>query len=166
MRRAGRAALAPAWLALLLAAGPAAVAAQTTGAGAGAPAAAATTPPASTVPEPSVQPSPERSRPAIPYRKDDDAGDLVVKVALGLGLSLVAAFAILLALRRYVAPLQRGAGRRLRLVETLRLTPKATLYLVEVDQRTLLVGQQGETLVVLGAPDVASAPKAEDRDER
>ena len=46
----------------------------------------------------------------------------------------------------------QAGGRRMRLVETLRLGPKATVFLVEVDGSTLLIGQHGETLALLEAP--------------
>jgi len=106
------------------------------------------------------------TRPAqpIPFRKDDDAGDLVVRVALGLGVSLLVAFGILIAVRRYGTPLQRGTGRRLKLLESIRLTPKSALFLVSLDERTLLIGQQGETLVVLAEPGSRGTAGREVRD--
>ncbi len=88
----------------------------------------------------------------IPFRKDDDMGDLALKVALGLGVSIAIAVGVLVVLRRYLGPVQRGGGRRLRVLESVRLTPKSAVFLVEVDRRTLLIGQQGETLVVLAEP--------------
>ena len=40
----------------------------------------------------------------------------------------------------------------MRLIETLRLGPKASLFLVELDGKTLLIGQHGESLAVLERP--------------
>jgi flagellar biogenesis protein FliO len=42
-----------------------------------------------------------------------------------------------------------GAGRRLKVVETLALAPKTRLFLVELDQHVILLGQHGSTLSVL-----------------
>jgi len=89
---------------------------------------------------------------AIPFRKDDDVGGLAVKVVLGLGISIAVALAVLVVLRRYVSSAQRAPGRRMRIVESMRLTPKSALFLVEVDRETLLIGQHGESLVLLNRP--------------
>ena len=90
---------------------------------------------------PAVQP--------IPFRKDDDTGALALNVATGLVVSIGLAVGVLFVLRRYLQKSQQAPGKRLRVLETVRLTPKSALYLVEVDKRTLLIGQQGETLAVL-----------------
>jgi len=60
-------------------------------------------------------------------------------------------------------------GRRLRVVETLRLAPRTALFVVEFDRRTLLIGQHGDRLSLLvGSAEVGSARLhgvAEGRDE-
>jgi flagellar biogenesis protein FliO len=92
----------------------------------------------------------EAAQPApIPFRKDDDAGALALNVIVGLGASLAIGIGVLVVLRRYLTRIQQGPGRRLRVIETLRLTPKSALFLVECDGETLLIGQQGETLCAL-----------------
>ena len=44
-----------------------------------------------------------------------------------------------------------GRGERLRLVESIRLDNRCRVYLVELDQRQLLIAQSGDTLVQLEA---------------
>lgn len=85
----------------------------------------------------------------IPFRQDDSFGDLLLSVGPGLVIALAVAGVALFLLRRYVAVTQAAPGRRLRVVETLRLGPKFTLFLVELDGRGVLIGQQGERFAVL-----------------
>ena len=88
----------------------------------------------------------------IPFRKDDNAGALAVNVGLGLIVALGLGIGVLYLLKRYLVGMQRAPGRRLRVIETVRLSPKASLFLVECDNRALLIGQHGDTLAVLDAP--------------
>ena len=90
---------------------------------------------------------PAASRPSIPYKQGDDIGASLGRVGIGLVIALGVGIAALVAYKRMV--LTPAASRRMRLVETLRLGPKVAIFLVEVDGRTLLIGQQGETLAVL-----------------
>jgi flagellar biogenesis protein FliO len=94
------------------------------------------------------------SRAAIPYKRDEDIGASLVRVGVGLAIALGVGVAALAGYKRLVLP-QAVGGRRMRLVETLRLGPKAAVFLVEVDGRALLIGQQGETLALLEAPKKA-----------
>lgn len=94
----------------------------------------------------------------IPYRKDDDIGALALNVGLGLLVALGVGVGVLYALRRYLAGVQKAPGRRLRVLETVRLGPKSALVLVEVDGSTLLIGQQGESLAVLDRPAGPAGP--------
>ena len=43
-----------------------------------------------------------------------------------------------------------GTSRRMKVVEVLRLSPKSTVFLVEVDDRNVLIGQTGSALTLLG----------------
>ena len=70
-----------------------------------------------------------------------------MRVGIGLVLALGVGAAALAGYRRLHAP--RMSGRRMRLLETLRLGPKSTLFLVDLDGRTLLIGQDGDALAVL-----------------
>jgi flagellar biogenesis protein FliO len=96
-----------------------------------------------------------KAAPTIPFRKDEGAGAMLVDVGLGLAVALGAGLVVLYLLRRYLANAQQAPGRRLRVIETVRLGPKAALYLVEFDDRSLLIGQQGENLAVLAPPPAA-----------
>jgi flagellar biogenesis protein FliO len=95
---------------------------------------------------------------AIPYKKTDagSAGTAGKSFSI-LALLLALACAGLFAFRRYFPqlpmslkmPLKAGAPRRLTLVESMRLGPKASLYLVQMDGRTLLLGQSGDRITVV-----------------
>lgn len=89
------------------------------------------------------------SRP-IAFKQEEDFATQLARVGVGLVLALGIGAAALAVYKRSSAP-QRG-GRRLRLLETLRLGPKQSLLLVELDGKTLLIGQNGETLAVLERP--------------
>ena len=97
---------------------------------------------------------------AIPFRKDDDIGGMALNVGLGLAVAIGAGVAALYLLRRYLAGIQKAPGRRLRVIETVRLGPRSALILVEVDGRSLLIGQQGDALSVLDNPPPAASDHA------
>ncbi len=95
------------------------------------------------------------SRAGIGYKQDEDIGVSLGRVGIGLVIALGVGIAALAAYKRLVLQPQ-ASGRRMRVIETLRLGPKATIFLVEVDGSTLLIGQQGDTLAVLEAPRKAA----------
>lgn len=45
-----------------------------------------------------------------------------------------------------------GTSRRLQVVERVRLNPRCSLYLVKLDQREILLGQCGDSLVKIDGP--------------
>ncbi len=51
--------------------------------------------------------------------------------------------------RYYVTAPGDAGGKRIRIAEVRRLGPKTALFLVEVDGRSLLLGQQGDRLMLL-----------------
>lgn len=106
---------------------------------------------AASVPAMSVPATPPAAQP-IPYRRDESVGAMALDVVGVLGISLAVGVGALVVLRRWLARSQGSPGRRLRVVETVRLTPKSALFLVELDRSTLLIGQQGDSLVVLAPP--------------
>ena len=105
------------------------------------------------VPEAQVPPAVQ----TIPFRKDDDVGALMLNVGLGLAVAIGVGVGALYVLRRHLAGVQKAPGRRLRVLETVRLGPKTALVLVEVDGRSLLIGQQADTLTVLSPAAAAAA---------
>jgi flagellar biogenesis protein FliO len=88
--------------------------------------------------------------PAIPFKTGSalDSGTLLRiggVLVLCLGLALIAALLI----RRYTGVGVAAAGGRLRLLESRRLSPRLTLFLVEVDGSTHLLAQSGDSVVLL-----------------
>jgi len=94
----------------------------------------------------------------IPFRKDESLADMALTVGTGLVVAIGAAAVALYLLRRYATAMDRRPGRRLRVIETVRLGPKSALFLIELDGRALLIGQHGETLATLAHPSNDHAP--------
>ena len=65
----------------------------------------------------------------------------LVLALLGLTLYLI---------KRYGSNLQNKTGRKVRLVETLNLSPKQRLILVEVEKENLLIGVSQGNMTLLG----------------
>lgn len=90
--------------------------------------------------------------PTIVYKDDS-----LVEKSLGrlgwvlLGLGIVAA-AVTLGRKRIQGVRAAAGGRRLRVVEMVRVSPRQALLLVEVDRRSLLVAMNGNELTVLMPP--------------
>jgi len=114
--------------------------------------------PCAAVEQPQPRPEAQAAQRPIPFRKDDNLGDMAINVGVGLIVAIGAAVGALYLMRRYLVTVQRGPGRRLRVIETIRLGPKSALFLVELDGRGLLIGQQGDTLAVLAHPPAPSSP--------
>jgi flagellar biogenesis protein FliO len=96
-----------------------------------------------------------QARPGIPFKTEptplEDHGPRVLLVLVAiLGLSLTGAY---LLKKRFpqIRTLATG-GKRMQINERMRLNPRCTLYLVQVDQREILVGQCGDTLVQFDSP--------------
>ena len=66
---------------------------------------------------------------------------LLVLALLGLTLYLI---------KRYGSNLQNKTGKKVRLVETLNLSPKQRLILVEVEKENLLIGVSQGNMTLLG----------------
>ena len=103
---------------------------------------------------------------AIPFRKDDrDAASGLSTAVAVLALLVLLGWGGLHALRRFklAPPGLAGKARRVRLIEAVRIDPKVTLYLVAADDRTLLLGRCGDTLVLASelAPEPPSSASAE-----
>ena len=94
----------------------------------------------------------------IPFKKEEaGAGESAGKAFAVLAVLLGLACAGLFAARRYLPqlsstlklPAKTGAKRRLTLVETMRLNPRTSLYLVQMDGRELLLAQSGDGVSVV-----------------
>ena len=95
---------------------------------------------------------------AIPYKQETSFADQLI--AVGLALAVVAAIgAIGIGGYRYLTGARPGSpARRLKVLETLRLSPRTVLFLVEFDRRTLLIGQHGDRLTLLvGSAETATS---------
>lgn len=106
-------------------------------------------------PAPAQESATTVARPAIPYKSEptpiDEYGPRLTVVLLGL---LAAAATALYVLRRRL-PQLRDLGtptRRLKVIERVRLNPRCTLFVVQLDRRELLIGQCGDRLVQLDPP--------------
>ncbi len=109
----------------------------------------------------------------IPYKKEESgtgaaAGQSIVVLAVLLGL----AWGGLVLVKRYLPqwrlklplPLKSSAERRLKVIETVRLGPRSSLYLVQLDQKTLLLAQSGDNIVVAAADTGAGEIDKKDHD--
>lgn len=95
----------------------------------------------------------EPQRSGIPFRQSPPGGLDSGRWMLGLGAALAAAAGALWWLRRRLPGALPGVGgRRMRVLEMLRISPRSVLLLVEVDGRTLLIGEQAGSIVLLPSP--------------
>lgn len=96
---------------------------------------------------------PDSTEQRIPFKKSDDTiggmlgrvvGSLVVVAILGVG--------VVYLLKRYLPSLYHptfAGASRINVLEIRRLTPKTTLFLIEVDGAHLLLGQHGDRITTL-----------------
>jgi flagellar biogenesis protein FliO len=113
---------------------------------------------------PAADPGASAPAAAIPFREDQPLEIDLTRITIGAVLMAAAGgFAWYLSRRRGGA-MGGGAsrGRRLRVVERLRLSPRTTLVVVEFDGRTLLLAEQPGALLQI---DAARAPAANANDE-
>ena len=89
---------------------------------------------------------------AIPYKQDSSAADALWRAGLGLIALGAIALGVVYGYKRL--PRLKGASvtRRLKVVETLRLSPRTTLFLVEMDRKSLLLSLSGQETRVLVPP--------------
>ncbi|HEX7635964.1 MAG TPA: flagellar biosynthetic protein FliO, partial [Noviherbaspirillum sp.] len=97
------------------------------------------------------------SAPAIPYKRDNGASDGEwSRVAIGLTVfALAAAGAVYIVRRRLGQQGKAGAPKRLRLLESQRLNPRASLHVVEFAGSYYLLAHSEQ-----GINCVASSPKS------
>lgn len=107
------------------------------------------------------QPLQPRPQNPIPYKQEDSLGSQLAEMAGALVLALGFGLGALYLWKRVsgVRP-ATDAARRLRVVETLRLGPRATLFLVELDGKPFIVGQHADRLIIVARDPVALATTA------
>jgi len=93
---------------------------------------------------------------AIAFKQDDgELGPLLLRSLLAMAAIVGVGFGVLYVMRRRgIVPAARPASRSLRVVESVRLGPRASLFVVQFGESRLLVGQ-GEHGVSLIARDAA-----------
>ncbi len=101
----------------------------------------------------------------IPFKRDSDISGGQLSRVVGVLLVVVAlAAGTVYLLKKYVTGVdigRNGGRRRIRLLESRRLTPRTALFLVEVDGKTLLLSQHGEKLVLIESMGVVPDSKLE-----
>jgi flagellar biogenesis protein FliO len=90
----------------------------------------------------------------IPYKPQSGPGTatLIAQTLLVLAGVIALGFAGVYAMKRYlpfIAGYTEKGQRRVQVIETRRLTPRATLFLVELDDMIFLLGQSGDRIVNL-----------------
>ena len=90
----------------------------------------------------------------IPYKPQAGPGtaSLIGQTLLVLAGVIALAFAGVYAIKRYmpfVAGYADKGQRRIQVLETRRLTPRSTLFLVELDEKVFLIAQSGDRIVNL-----------------
>lgn len=111
---------------------------------------------------------------AIPFKKEEaSAGEMAGRSVAILVVLLGVACAGVVIARRHFPQLNvgtafarvAGAKRRLKLVETMRLGPRASIYLVQLDGRELLLAQSGDaiTYIIHDRPATGGSTQESDR---
>jgi len=93
----------------------------------------------------------------IPFKRDAEALDLglALRVALALGLVIALGIGGVYALKRFLPGSlggAAGASGRIKVLEVRRVTPRLTLFLVEIDGRTIALAQSGDRVRPLPVP--------------
>jgi hypothetical protein len=109
----------------------------------------------------------------IPYKKEESgtgaaASQSIIILAVLLGLT----WGGLMLAKRYLPQwrlklplhLSPNAERRLKVIETMRLGPRSSLYLVQLDQKTLLLAQSGDNIIVAATDSDAGGTDKKDHD--
>ena len=82
----------------------------------------------------------------IPFRRNAEALDsgLALRVALALGVVIALGIGGVYALKRYLPGSLGGTQGRIKLLEVRRVSPRLTLFLVEIDGQTIALAQSGD----------------------
>lgn len=112
--------------------------------------------------------SQEASRPEkepIPFKRDADSFEvgLLLRTVLALGVVIAVGFAGIYALKRFLPPsLGRAAGGqgRINVLEIRHVTPRLTLFLVEIDGQRVFLAQSGDRVRPLRLSDARGSEKS------
>jgi flagellar biogenesis protein FliO len=113
---------------------------------------------------PGLAPAKDEPVPAkepIPFKRDADAFETgtLLRTALALGAVIAVGFAGIYALKRFLpASLGRSTGGpgRINVLEIRRVTPRLTLFLVEIDGQKVFLAQSGDRVRPLRLPGSAT----------
>ena len=102
---------------------------------------------------------------SIPFKRADDTASAASlwRTVVGFGLVVAVGVGAVYFLRRYVPASVGGvAGRggRIDVLEIRRVTPRLTLFLIKVDEETVLLTQSGDHVEQLRLGTSASTPKS------
>ena len=108
--------------------------------------------------------APESAAQRIPFKQSDDAtGGLLLRVAGSLVVVVLTGVGAVYLLKRYLPAFYHptfAGSSRINVIEIRRLTPKTTLFLIELEGVHLLLGQNGDRVTTLYERAVASADAA------
>jgi flagellar biogenesis protein FliO len=100
--------------------------------------------------------------PEIPFKPPEDLFGMIGPALAVLAVMLAVAVAALLGAKRYGFAIgKRGAPGRLRVLERLALSRRASLLVVEWEGRRLLVGQSGERLSLIASAEKSAGQGVE-----
>ena len=89
----------------------------------------------------------------IPFKRSEDtASGTVIRVLGGLAIAVLVGAGAVYLLKRYLPTTYRPGftgSTHIKIVEARRLTPKTTLFLIEIEGVRLLVSQNGERIATL-----------------
>jgi flagellar biogenesis protein FliO len=114
-------------------------------------------------PAPTLQQGANASAQKLPLRKDSVIPQkTLIRVLIAVIIGLILAFAIAYLLKKYlfVRDLLGSDEQRIQLLEVRRLTPRLTLFMVRVDDKTMVLAQSGERLVALDSAKSFNAREA------
>jgi flagellar biogenesis protein FliO len=98
---------------------------------------------------------------SLPYRQDSVvAPATITRLVMAVLVALVIAVISILFLKKYLFVFdgKRQGERRIRLIEAKRISPRLFLFLVQVDEQTILIAQNGENVVTMNTA-VSAGPE-------
>jgi flagellar biogenesis protein FliO len=96
----------------------------------------------------------------IPFKREETMASDIGQSLSVLVLLIALAWGGLYVSKKFMPKLaaKNAPGKRLQLIETQRLTPRTTLFVVQFDEKTLLLGQHGESITVLDTSPAGEQP--------